>query len=116
MPVTIKISPSKTTTPTPAVRSRITHTRPGSVAGLNLAVDDSRVQVKHMLTLLGIKHSTLYEWIGKGRLPEPDARLGKKPMWWAATVRKILTSKGLSFGQPSADQMTSKPVFGSVDK
>jgi len=70
-----------------------------------------------MMTLLNVSHSTLYERIKTGMLPRPNATLGKKPMWWAATVLQILAPLAQAATEHEAVPSSSKPVPGvPVDK
>jgi len=48
------------------------------------------VRVSELLTLLAVSHTTFYEWKRLGKVPSPDIELGKRPLWRAATVRRIL--------------------------
>lgn len=68
------------------------HAKPKSVSFLNLDVI-GRVRVGHMLTLLKISHSTLYQRIKSGRLPKPDGQ-DTRPYWHTSTVRNLLKKSG----------------------
>lgn len=49
-----------------------------------------RLRVAHVMSLLGISHSTLYAGIKSGRYPQPDGRDGKLPFWNTATIAAFL--------------------------
>lgn len=49
-----------------------------------------RLRVAHLLSLLGISHSTLYSGIATGRYPRPDGHDGKLPFWRTETIRSFL--------------------------
>lgn len=65
------------------------HAKPKSVAHLHLD-RPGRVRVGHLLTLLNISHSTLYERIKRGTWPEPDGK-DTRPYWETATVKYLLS-------------------------
>ena len=49
-----------------------------------------RLRVAHVMSLLGVSHSTLYEGIRRKRYPEPDGRDRKIPYWNTQTMRHFL--------------------------
>jgi hypothetical protein len=75
-------------------RHRNGHAAPKSVQHLDLG-GEGRVRVGHLLTLLGISHSTLYVRIKKGTLPAPDGK-DTRPFWNTLTVRRLLEKRPVS--------------------
>ena len=64
------------------------HSMPLAVpAGLQ---DLMRLRVGHLLSILAISHSSLYQRLKDGRLPPCDGYDGKRPFWRASTVRNFL--------------------------
>lgn len=49
-----------------------------------------RLRVAHLLSLLGVAHSTLYLGLKTGRYPAPDGYDGKMPFWRTETIRAFL--------------------------
>jgi len=49
-----------------------------------------RLRVSHLMSLLGVGHSTLYEGIKRKRYPAPDGRDGKIPYWNTQTIKHFL--------------------------
>ena len=49
-----------------------------------------RLRVAHVMSLLGVSHSTLYEGIRRKRYPEPDGRDRKIPYWNTATIKHFM--------------------------
>lgn len=49
-----------------------------------------RLRVAHVMSLLGISHSTLYAGIKTGRYPKPDGKDGKLPFWNTTTIASFL--------------------------
>lgn len=72
----------------PIDKAKRTHTQARSVANLRLDVP-GRVRVGHMMTLLSVSHSTLYERIKSGTIPKPDGKDGR-PYWHTSTVQALL--------------------------
>lgn len=67
-----------------------------------------RLRVGHWLTLLDISAPTLYAWIKRGRVPEPDGRDGAgHPYWLASTVRAYRDAQ-----QSSADALSTAKGSG----
>ena len=52
--------------------------------------DLARVRVGHLMSLLGIAHSTVYERLDSGAIPPPDGHDGRRPFWRVSTVRAFL--------------------------
>ena len=52
-----------------------------------------RLRVAHLLSLLGISHSTLYAGLRRKRYPAPDGLDGRMPFWWTETVRQFLQQR-----------------------
>lgn len=51
-----------------------------------------RLRVAHVISLLGVSHSTLYAGLKTGRYPLPDGHDGKLPYWNTATISSFLRS------------------------
>ena len=49
-----------------------------------------RLRVSHLMSLLGVSHSTLYAGIRKKRYPAPDGHDGRMPYWGTETIRQYL--------------------------
>jgi hypothetical protein len=49
-----------------------------------------RLRVAHLMSLLGVSHSTLYEGMKRKRYPEPDGWDGKIPYWNTHTLKHFL--------------------------
>lgn len=49
-----------------------------------------RLRVAHLLNLLSISHTTLYDGIKSGRYPKPDLRDGRMPFWFTSTIVPLL--------------------------
>jgi predicted DNA-binding transcriptional regulator AlpA len=49
-----------------------------------------RLRVGHLLTLFSVSHSTLYNRIRSGQIPQPDGVDGTRPFWKTETVRHAL--------------------------
>jgi|JI6StandDraft_1071083.scaffolds.fasta_scaffold78913_2 hypothetical protein len=73
----------------PVDKAKRTHTQARSVANLRLDTP-GRVRVGHMMTLLSVSHSTLYERIKSGAIPKPDGKDGR-PYWHTSTVQTLLS-------------------------
>ena len=52
--------------------------------------DLTRLRVGHLLSILAISHSQLYQRLKEGRLPPCDGHDGKRPYWRASTIRVFL--------------------------
>ena len=72
-----------------AATKKLGHTRPASVADIELS-KPGRLRVGHLMTYFSVSHSTLYEHMKSGRVPKPDGRDGKRPFWNTATIRPYL--------------------------
>jgi predicted DNA-binding transcriptional regulator AlpA len=67
------------------------HTKP---AIPTISLDQpGRLRVAHLMSLLGVSHSTLYAGIKKSRYPKPDGLDGRMPYWLTTTVRNFLLTK-----------------------
>jgi predicted DNA-binding transcriptional regulator AlpA len=55
-----------------------------------------RLRVSHLMSILGISHSTLYHGIKMGRYPKRDGLDGKMPFWNTETIRNFLKAKSLN--------------------
>ena len=66
------------------------HTKPQ--APLISLDQPGRLGVAHVLSLLGISHSTLYAGLKTFRYPPPDGRDGKMPYWKTETISRLLQS------------------------
>ncbi len=49
-----------------------------------------RLRVAHVMSLLGISHSTIYARMRAGALPQFDGRDGRIPYWRTETIRQLL--------------------------
>ena len=49
-----------------------------------------RLRVAHVMSVLGVGHSTLYAGIRVNRYPQPDGHDGRIPYWFTETVRQYL--------------------------
>lgn len=68
------------------------HTKPRAPT---ISLDQpGRLRVAHVLSLLGIAHSTLYEGMRYKRYPRPDGRDGRIPYWHTETIRNFLKAPG----------------------
>ncbi len=52
-----------------------------------------RLRVSHLLSLLGVSHSTLYVGMKRGRYPKPDGMDGRMPYWFTSTIRELLKAQ-----------------------
>ena len=52
--------------------------------------EPGRLRVAHLLALLGVSHSTLYQRMGAGNYPKPDGYDGKFPFWKTSTIKQFL--------------------------
>lgn len=87
------------------------HSKARSVNAILLDIDETRLRVGHLMTLLRVSHSAFYARLHKGLIPSPDGYLAqtKAPYWRAATVRNLFPKDKLL---SSAAEPTSKPVSG----
>ena len=51
------------------------------------------LKVCHVMSLLHVGHSTLYQGMQSNRYPKPDGKDGNRPYWHTETIRKFLTEK-----------------------
>lgn len=64
------------------------HTKPKAPV---ISLDQpGRLRVAHVMSLLGVGHSTLYEGMRLKRYPRPDGYDGKIPYFLTETIRKFL--------------------------
>lgn len=49
-----------------------------------------RLRVAHLMSLLGVGHSTLYAGLRRKRYPQPDGYDGKIPFWRTETIKQFL--------------------------
>ncbi|HQR02850.1 MAG TPA: hypothetical protein PK974_01935 [Rhodocyclaceae bacterium] len=64
------------------------HTKPEAPT---ISLDQpGRLRVKHVLSVLGISHSTLYAGLKQKRYPQPDGYDGVMPYWMTSTIRQSL--------------------------
>ena len=54
-----------------------------------------RLRVAHVMSILGVSHSTLYAGIKSGRYPAPDGFDGRMPFWNTETIKNFLAAKNL---------------------
>jgi hypothetical protein len=66
------------------------HSKARDVKAMCLDIDETRFRVGHLMTFLGISHSTFYARLNKGLIPPPDGYQTKAPFWRAGTVRMLL--------------------------
>ncbi len=62
------------------------HSRPLDIQGIDLNTPQ-RLLAGHVLAFLKTSHSTLARWIDEGKFPEPDGHQGRRPYWFASTIR-----------------------------
>jgi len=65
------------------------HSKPLSTAAIDLD-QPGRLRAGHLMTLFSVSHSTLYNRIRTGLIPQPDGIDGTRPFWKTATVRQAL--------------------------
>ena len=88
MPVFITNHRQSVTPVSPSEKKRSGHTKPRApLISLN---EPGRLRVAHVLSLLAVSHSTLYEGIKTLRYPPPDGYDGKMPFWKTATINQFL--------------------------
>lgn len=68
--------------------ARCGHAKARPVAHIDLT-QPGRLRVGHLLTLLSISHSALYERLRSGRLPKPDGH-DPRPYWRTTTILALL--------------------------
>ena len=91
MALTIIRKPNTTTVQ--LKRKNIGHTKPATPT---ISLDQpGRLRVAHLMSLLGVSHSTLYLGIKKSRYPKPDGLDGRMPYWMTTTIRDFLKAKAL---------------------
>jgi predicted DNA-binding transcriptional regulator AlpA len=64
------------------------HTRPK--APLISLDQPGRLRVAHLMALLAVSHSTLYERLKQGVFPKPDGFDGRCPWWRTSTIKSLL--------------------------
>ena len=70
------------------------HTKP---AAPTISLDQpGRLRVKHLLSVFGVSHSTLYQGMKTGRYPKADGYDGTMPFWNTATINDFLKAKSLN--------------------
>lgn len=80
--------------PAPKPKKVNGHTK---AAAPTIALDQpGRLRVAHLLSILGISHSTLYAGLKRKRYPKPDGMDGRMPYWNTETVRNFLATKSLN--------------------
>lgn len=42
---------------------------------------------------LGIKRESVYRYLNRGSIPEPDAYVGRSPLWHKSTVERFLRER-----------------------
>ena len=89
MALTINRIPSTTTVQ--LKRKNKGHTKPATPT-ISLG-QPGRLRVAHLMSLLGVSHSTLYAGIKKSRYPKPDGKDGRMPYWLTETIRDFLKAK-----------------------
>ena len=52
--------------------------------------EPGRLRVAHLLALLGVSHSTLYQRMDAGSYPKPDGYDGKFPFWKTSTIKRFI--------------------------
>jgi predicted DNA-binding transcriptional regulator AlpA len=81
-------------TPEDRKLKRAGHTRPKAPT---ISLDQpGRLRVAHLLSVLGVSHSTLYSGMSNGRYPKPDGADGRMPYWNTETIRSFLQAKCLN--------------------
>ena len=70
------------------------HTKP---AAPTISLDQpGRLRVKHLLSIFGVSHSTLYDGFASGRYPKCDGVDGRMPWWHTETIRNFLQAKSIN--------------------
>lgn len=62
------------------------HSRPLDIQGIDLNTPQ-RLLAGHVMAFLKTSHSTLARWIDEGKFPPPDGHQGRRPYWFASTIR-----------------------------
>lgn len=78
--------------PAPSAPVRVAkngHSKPLSTATIDLE-QPGRLRAGHLMTLFSVSHSTLYNRIRTGLIPQPDGADGTRPFWKTETVRQAL--------------------------
>lgn len=81
-------APEETAQSHSSAKKKSNHTAPKAPV-VSLA-QPGRLRVAHVLGILGVAHSTLYEGMKSGRYPRPDGRDGSIPYWRTDTIRRFL--------------------------
>ncbi len=63
------------------------HSRPLNIQGIDLNTPQ-RLLAGHVMAFLKTSHSTLNRWIDEGKFPAPDGYQGRRPFWFASTIRR----------------------------
>jgi predicted DNA-binding transcriptional regulator AlpA len=74
----------------PGSKKRKTNGHTKAVAPTISLDQPGRLRVAHVMSLLGVGHSTLYEGVRRKRYPRPDGHDGKIPYWNTETIRRFL--------------------------
>lgn len=102
--------PSKSTPAAP--RKQRGHTMPRApLIGLD---QPGRLRVAHVLAILGIAASTLYDGIKSGRYPAPDARDGSFPWWRTSTIKAFLAGDANTIREDTSSAQSAQ-VAGEAD-
>ena len=77
--------------PAPEVTSNVKrgHSKSLSVATIDLD-KPGRLRAGHLLTLFSVSHSTLYNRINAGLIPQADGADGARPFWNTSTIKAAL--------------------------
>ncbi|QOL50231.1 hypothetical protein [Massilia litorea] len=73
----------------PARPTKNGHSKALPVGSIDLQ-QPGRLRAGHLMTLFSVGHSTLYNHIRAGLIPQPDGADGARPYWKTETVRLAL--------------------------
>ena len=71
------------------------------------------VRVKQIATQLGIAESTVYAWVGSGKLPKPHAKLSPKCTVWKsdevnAAIELLMAKKDPDYDKNNFDKSAAE--------
>lgn len=73
-----------------AVGKRITHVARATEEARLVSMEDRLLSAKSVRGLLDCGDRTLRRWIGSGRFPKADIRIGRNLRWRESTVRQFI--------------------------
>ncbi|MBS5492764.1 MAG: hypothetical protein KHX35_10435 [Sutterella wadsworthensis] len=80
----------------------------GKFYDLNTSPASTVLKTADLLVSLGIKRTTLYDWIHKKYLPPPFEKCGKKNHWTVGQIREWRAARALAKTAAAQEQMVEE--------